>query len=261
MELITEINYFTLAVIIVVLIIETIAAYYFFKYYRLRRLILSTKTSRISDIRDGFHEIKGRVISLDQTLISPYCEIACVYYDFLVEEIRSVRRNPYESDDGKPEWDIIIKDKKMVRFGVDDGSGIAVVDLQYAKIEFKSENEFTPDLNHGMEFMGNPNQERVLKSYGLKSDEEKFERSLRYRELVLEEGIQVHVMGEVHGNVNGKPLFQVQGTLLFVSDNSEDELLKLYENRFAYSIVVMISVPLGLLLFWFMIVNQILIIF
>lgn len=256
-----EINFFILSAIIVVLIIETIAAYYFFKYYRLRRLISSTNTSRISEIQDGFHEIKGRVISLDQKLISPYSEIECVYYDFLVEEIRSVRRNPYERDDGKPEWDSLIEDKKMVRFGVDDGSGIAVVDLQYAKIEFKSENEFTPDLNQDMEFMASHNQEKVLKRYSLKSDEEKYERTLRFREWLLKEGIQVHVTGEVHGNDNGRPVFKVQGTPLLVSDNSEDELLKLYENRFVYSIVVMISVPMGLLLFWLMIVNQILIIF
>lgn len=256
-----EINFFILAVFIVVLIIETIAAYYFFKYYRLRRLISSTKTSRISDIRDGFHEIKGRVVSLDQNLISPYSEIACVYYDFMVEEIRKVRRNPYESNDGKPEWDIRIKDKKMVRFGVDDGSGIAVVDLQYAKIEFKLENEFTPDHNQAMKFMGYENQERVLKRYGLKSDKEEYERTLRFRESILRKGIQVHVVGVVHGNDNDRPLFKVQGTPLYVSDNSEYELLKLYENRFVYSIVVMISVPLGLLLFWLMIVNQILIIF
>jgi len=251
-----KIDLLTLTVIIVVLIIEAIAVYYFVKYKRLRRLISSTKTSRISDLCDGFHEIEGRIISLSQTLISPYSEKACVYYDFLVEERRHIRRNPYEKNDGKAEWDGLIRDEKMLRFGVDDGSGIAVVDLKHASIELKSENEFDPDLSRDMKLMSYANQERVLERYGIKSDEGKRVRTLRFRELLLEDGIQVYVMGEVRGNDNGQPLFGVQGKPLYVSDHSEDGLLNLYENRLVFSVVVMISIPLGLLLFWLEIVMR-----
>jgi len=247
-----HVNYLTLILILIVLIIEVVALYYFFKYRRLRKLISTTKTSRISDFSEGFHEIYGRVISLSQPLISPYAEKACVYYDFRVEEERSEIRNPYESDGGEPKWDSLIEDEKMIRFGVDDGSGIAVVDLEYATIELKSENEFNPDLNHEMELMGYPDQQRVLKKYPAKSDKGKWKRTLRYRELLIEEGIQVHVLGEVHGNDHGRPLFKVQGKPLYVSDHSEAELLDLYENKYVYAIVVMISVPPGLLLFWLM---------
>lgn len=76
------------------------------------------------------------------------------------------------------------------------------------------------------------------------------EKTVKYRELLLEEGVQVYVMGEVHGKDNTHPLFKMQGKPLYVSDNYEDELLELYKNKFAYSIVVMISIPLGLFLFW-----------
>lgn len=150
-----EINYFTLTVIIIVLIIEEIAAYYLIKYQRLSRLISSTKTSRISDLSNGFHEIKGSVIALNQPFISPYSEKACMHYNFRFEEKRNKGKTDW--------WEDLIKDEKMQRFGVDEGSGIAVVDFKSAKIELKKEEEGNNEsLN-----MSYSNQERVLKRYGV----------------------------------------------------------------------------------------------
>ena len=81
-------NYLLLIAVIIVLIIEAILVYYLVKQNSLRKLISSSKTSRISNLRDGFHVIKGRVIAKSETLVSPYAEIACVYYDFQLDEKR-----------------------------------------------------------------------------------------------------------------------------------------------------------------------------
>ena len=237
-----EINYFVLTAIIIVLIIETIVSYYLIKYYRLRKIISSSKTSKISDFRDGFRVIKGRVIALSEPLISPYAKTDCVYYDFQVEE----KRRSGNTD----AWDNLIKDEKMQMFGVHDGSGMAVVDLKNAKIELKSDNEFNPVLSPHMKDLSYSNRERLLKRYGVKSYNGKYERTVKYRELIIEEGVQIYVMGETDGKSDGHPLFKVQGKPLYVSDHSEKELLKLYTNKIVYWIAIMIGIPLGFLLLW-----------
>lgn len=247
-----EITNFSLIVITIVLLIEVGVVYCFIEHIKFRQLISSTKTSKISDLSDGFHEVKGQVVSLGKSLVSPFSEKTCVYYEFVVEEKRNVRRNPYENNNGQAEWDNLFNDEKRLKFGVDDGSGIAIVDLKDARIELKSENEFSADNKIKMEVMSSLDRERVINKLGVKTSDTKNERTLRFRELILEEGIQVYVIGEVHGQENGRPLFEVQGKPLYVSDNSESELLELYANKFVFSFVVMISIPLGILCFWLM---------
>ena len=237
-----EINYILLIAVIIVLIIEAIAAYYIIKYYKLRKLISSSKTSRISDLQDGFHVIKGRVIALSESLVSPYAESACVYYDFQVDE----KRKSGNTD----AWDNIIKDEKMQRFGVHDGSGIALIDLENAKIELKTENEFNPVLAPHTKDMTYSNRERLLKRYEIKSVNGKYERTVKYRELIIEEGTQIYVMGETQEKDQGQPVFKANKKSLYVSDHSEEELLKLYTNKIVYWIAIMIGIPLGFFVLW-----------
>ena len=245
-------NYYTIVVMPALLFIEAIAAYYLLKYKKLCRLVKTTRTSRISDLGNGFHEINGKVTALTAPLISPYSEKPCVYYEFRVEKKRSIKRNPYEKGDNQPQWDGLIEDKKMFSFGVDDGSGVAMVDPEYARIELKSTNDFDSGYDNRMKTMNFSDRERVLKKYPTEDYGNKNKEKLRYRELLIEEGIQIHVMGQVQGKLNGYPLFKVQGQPLYISDHSEEDLIKLYKNRLAYSAAIMIGVPLGLSLFWFL---------
>ncbi len=237
-----EISNFTFAIIIIILIAEIVALYFAIKYKKQRKQVSSTETSRISEISDGFHELKGRIIALSKPLSSPYDEKSCVYYNFKVEEHKS---------NGKTEsWAGLISDKKMQRFGVHDGSGIALIDLKGAKIELKSEDGFNPDVNTDMKSMSYSNRERLLKRYGIRSQNGRYERTVRYRESILEEGAQVHIMGETREKDEGRPLFKAQEKALYVSDHSEEELLELYTNKFALTVGLMIAIPLIPVVFW-----------
>ena len=84
----------------------------------------------------------------------------------------------------------------MQAFGVHDGSGIALIDLKNAKIELKSENEFNPILAPHTKDMTYSKREELLKRHGIKSINGKYERTVKYRELIIEEGTQIYVMGE-----------------------------------------------------------------
>lgn len=237
-----EISSFTLVGIIALSVSEVISAYYAIKYRKLRKKVSSTETSRISDIVDGFHEIKGRVVALDEPLLSPYDEKACVFYKFKVEEYKN---------NGKTDWwDGLIDDEKKQRFGINDGSGLAIIDLDGANLELKSEDGFNPDVNTDMKSMSYSNRERLLKRYGVKSYDGRYERTVRYREHVLGVGVFVHVMGEVKEKDEGRPIFQ--GQTLHVTDQSEDELLELYTNKYAMALGFMIGIPFIPFVFWLM---------
>ncbi|RLD70686.1 MAG: hypothetical protein DRJ10_20120, partial [Bacteroidetes bacterium] len=147
-------------------------------------------------------------------------------------------------------WDNIVKDEKVQRFGVHDGSSIALIDLKNAKIELKSENEFNPVLSPHMKDMTYSNREKLLKRYGIKSINGKYERTVKYRELIIEEGTQVYVMGETYEKNEERPVFRANKKTLYVSDHTQGELLKLYTNKIVYKIAIMIGIPLGFLLLW-----------
>jgi hypothetical protein len=133
---------------------------------------------------------------------------------------------------------------------VDDGSGVAIVDLAGAAVELKANNEHSVATYQKARPIPLLGQQRILEKFDLQDDDEKSTQHLRYRELLIEEGTQLHVMGEVHGEDDGRPLFKAGGKPLHVTDLSEQELIELYLNKMAYAGSMMIGVPLGLGLVW-----------
>jgi len=231
-----ETNYLVF-VVIAVLIVEAIAAYFLIKNRRIHQLISQTETSRISNVRNGFYEIKGRVVALEPHLITPFSKKACVYYDFLVEEKRS---------NGKSSsWVKYLKDIQHQRFGVDDGNGIAVIDAQNATMKLRVDRKD----ESGMFNKADEHQKDVLSQYGKKNRGLLFEKTLRYREAFLEEGDEVFVLGEVSSRDNSRPLFKKLNQPLFVSDKTEEDLLVFYQNRVYISIAVMAITALATIFF------------
>ena len=227
-------NNYLFIVGLIVLVVEAIAAYFLLKNRRIHQLISQTETSRISNIRNGFYEIKGRVVAIEPPLITPFSKKACVYYDFLVEEKRSSGKNS--------SWVKYLKDVQRQRFGVDDSSGIAVIDTTNAEMKLRVDLKDESDMFN----KADEHQKEVLGKYGKKNKGLLFEKTLRYREIFLEEGDEVYVLGEVSSRDNSRPLFKKLSRPLFVSDKTEDELQVYFQNRVYISIAVMVIAALVL---------------
>ena len=215
-------------IIIIAMIAECVAIYFLVKNNAMFQLIKSTETSMIKHLRKGFYEIKGRVVALEPHLISPYSEKPCVYYNFKVEQKRSNGKSSH--------WAKILEDKKFQKFGVDDGTGIAAVDMQSAKIDLNMDRKDKSGIFNN----ATSHQQRVLKKYSKQSKGWLFEKTLRYEETFLEEGDEVFVIGEVVGSEQEYPIFNKTEKPFFVSDKREEALISLFQNRIYIAIAVMI---------------------
>ncbi len=231
-----ETNYFIL-VLVVALIAEAVVGFYLIKNRKIHQLITQTVTSRIANLRNGFYEIKGRVVALKPPLITPFSKKACVYYDFLVEEKRSNGKNSH--------WAKYIKDIHTQKFGVDDGSGTAVIEPRKAIMKLIVDRK----EQSGMFNKAEEDQKEVLSQYGKRNRGLIFEKTLRYREIFLEEGDEVIVLGEVNSRDDFRPVFKRLNQPMFVSDKPENELVSSYRNKVYLSVAVMIIVAVGMIAF------------
>jgi hypothetical protein len=224
-------------VLVLALVAEAIAAFYLVKNRKILQLISQTVTSHIANVRNGFYEIKGRVVAIEPPLITPLSKKACVYYDFLVEVKRSNGKSSY--------WAKYIKDIHYQRFGIDDGSGTAVIEPQNAAMKLVVDRK----ERSGLFNKADEEQKEVLNHYGKKSKGLIFEKTLRYREIFLEEGDEVIVLGEVNSRDDFRPVFKKLNQPMFVSDKPENELVSSYRNKVYLSVAAMIVAALALVIF------------
>ncbi len=215
-----------IVVFVILAVAVSIAGYFLFISYNRYKIISKTETSNISWLQEGFNEIKGKIVSLEEQLVSPFSEKPCVYYQFLVEQKKSSGKSSH--------YVSIINDKKFQKFGVDDGTGIAIIDLQGADIQIKTDKKDTS----GFFNKADENEVRALNKYSQTSKGFLFEKTLRYNEKFLEVGDEVYVLGEVSGREQSKPIFKKGKLPLFLSDKSENELLNHYKIRMIVSICV-----------------------
>jgi len=209
-----------LVFLIIGLIVIGIVGYFLYKNYTKYTLIKKTETSSISMVYNGFCEVKGRVVpqGINQ-LISPFSEKDCVYYHFIVEQKKSSGKNSH--------WVKIIDDQKSVNFGIDDNTGVAIIDMNGANVEIKTDAK----ASSGMFNSADNREKAVLEKYNHSNKTWIFEKTLRYTEKYLEAGDELYVLGEVNGKEAMKPLFRKATMPLFVSDKSENDLLNSYKIR------------------------------
>jgi hypothetical protein len=205
--------------IIISLIVIGIAGYFLFKNYRKYNLIQKTETSPISMVYNGFYEVKGKIVPLGATIKSPFTEKDCVYYHFIVEQKKSSGKSSH--------WVKIIDDRRSVNFGIDDNTGVAKIDMTAADVQIKTDiKEKSGIFNNADE-----REKNVLQKYNQSNKNWIFEKTLHYTEKFLEAGDELYVLGEVNGKEEMKPVFRKATMPLFISDKSENELIKQYKLR------------------------------
>lgn len=215
-----------------------LALYFYFKYNKIVVLIQDTKTSKITTLKQGFAEITGKIEKKDGLLTSPMSRKPCVYYRFKVEEKRSSGKNSH--------WKRIIDDEKYVRFFISDNSGKAIVDCYKAKFNFDTDVKG----NSGTFKDATPEMVEALNKYGY-SDEGMFgfNKTLRYKEIFLEEGDNAYLLGEVTQMEGYFPVFSKASSPFYIADKPEEQIVKQYQKYKTIALICMAAVLLGVGLF------------
>lgn len=134
--------------------------------------------------------ILGTVQPDGEEFISPFTKRRCVYYEAIVAENK-----------GSKAWTEIIREVRCASFIVEDKSGRVLVKAKDLKIQL---NE---DLTDRSGFLNDPSAqyEEFLARHGQSSRDKRYNRTLRYREGVFQQGEVIAVLGRIRWEHDPNP--------------------------------------------------------
>ena len=151
---------------------------------RIRREIRSAVHVDIAELREGR---TGRVVGKvgdGETLQAPFTQRSCVFYEATVEEFRSSGKTG--------SWRQVVREARGVPFVLDDGTGRAIIDPNGARVDV----DIDMTTRSGTFDDATPVEEQFLTRHGMRSTGWLLNKSLRYREGVIEVGETIAVVGQ-----------------------------------------------------------------
>ena len=151
---------------------------------RIRRELRNAPRVAIGDLEEGR---SGRLVGQvgeGATLQAPLTGRSCVFYEATVEQ--------YRSNGKSGSWRQVARELRCVPFVLDDGSGRAIVDPSGARVAV----DIDMTTRSGTFDDPTPVEEQFLARHGLRAAGWVFNKSLRYREGVIEIGETIAVMGQ-----------------------------------------------------------------
>jgi hypothetical protein len=202
--------------LIMAFLLTSILSWVFYRIAKDKRdrhkLMSTTQTSLVRDLKSGPAEVTGRVIAKDQTLSSPWSNRKCVHYRFHVEE------------DSHKGWLPIINDTSTSSFWVADETGEIEILFNHNVPGEHPEMDLQIDRNSKSGFGNDASSQLVnlLKSkYGKDTQGRIFNRKLRYTETFLEPGDKVYVFGQAFRTDDEKWVMRHGEMPLIVSQKGE----------------------------------------
>ena len=181
--------YFRFFGIVFLCILILLLSLYFSKSSKIKRELRKLSKKPVSEFKSGeIGKVAGKLeFCVGKSLIAPLSGRKCAYYQVIVEECMPSDNGShwYTIIDDENAFDFIInqgKDKVLIR--VDDYKGYLVKDRNYS-------SSFLKDANGKLK--------RYLKRFGQNSESILgFNKTIRYKEGVLEEGEMVAVKGTAY---------------------------------------------------------------
>ena len=161
-------------------------ANYFSKKAIIKRKLKKAISERISDFTNGeIAKVVGEVEFISNPLVAPLSERKCAYYHVLVEQQVSSGKSSH--------WNTIIEEERTGTFVIRDGKYCAHINSSKIKSYIVEARKYHSGfLNDSTEIL-----EKFLNDHGIES--ENFlglNKTIRYREGVLEEGEHIAAMGK-----------------------------------------------------------------
>jgi hypothetical protein len=172
-------------IVIFVVIVVIILFNSFTQKAIVKRKLKNTPSKEIKDFRNGdVAKIVGKVEFAKKPLIAPLSERECTYYNILVEK---------KVSNGKSSsWKKIIKEEISQDFIIREKDKIAIIETQNIKSYLVPDKKFSSGAFND----ATPNLESYLHKHGHESTGLLgFNKSIRYKEGVLEKGETVAVVG------------------------------------------------------------------
>jgi len=170
-------------IIVVIGIIVLVNA--FSKKAIVKRKLRNTPSKKISEFENNcFAKVVGRVDCISTPLIAPLSNRKCAYYYIKVEKRVNSGKNT--------SWQKIIEEEIYDNFIIRDGSGTAIIDTDdiksYLVVDAKFKSGFFDDATTRLEKYLNKHGHESVGFLG-------FNKTIRYKEAVLELGEQVAIVG------------------------------------------------------------------
>jgi hypothetical protein len=164
--------------------------FYFSRKAVVQRALQKPGIKHIASFADGDSgKVVGEVVYAGKTIRAPLSKRKCSYYHVLVEEYRRSKSGGF--------WYTLVEEEDMGDVVIDDGTGYAIIDTG------KTMCYLIPDANYTSETFedATPVLEKFLERHKTKSTALfGFNRTLRYKEGILEEGEMFAVAGEGQWN-------------------------------------------------------------
>jgi hypothetical protein len=171
------------AIIAVFIVIGVLFAI-FNKGARTKRMLRNmpvTPIGRLAD--DTLGRVVGRAQGEGNVLNGPLTGRPCVYYIAVVEQQHSTGRSSY--------WKTLIREVRATQFRLVDDTGYAIVDPSHAQVLL----DFDGNSSSGTFDKANPIEEAFLTRHGHQSKGWMFNKTLRYREAMIEIGEAITILG------------------------------------------------------------------
>lgn len=164
-----------------------VGTFYFVRHYlapatKLNRELRNTPRRTLAELPEGtLGRVVGKAVALDDTLEAPLSGRPCLYYTSIVEV-----------SDGKY-WKQIVREDRAVMFVLDDGTAKAIVDPSSSKVVL----DFEQTGASGTFDKPTEREQAFLDAHDTASTHAGglFNRSLRYREAVIEVGDTIAIFG------------------------------------------------------------------
>lgn len=186
-----------------------------FRWFREKRLIENTPTSKIRSLAMGLVEVFGEAQPKDGRMIkAPFSNKDCLYCKYTVEEYRKSGKSSH--------WVTVKKAEERTHFYLKDETGAVLVDSEGANIDIPMDSEFNSSW-------GKDPPENIVKF--LESNGMSYEgflgmnKTMRYREYFIAPGDKVYIMGTADDNP-----FVYEGS----SQKSEHDIMIRKGNNFYY---------------------------
>jgi hypothetical protein len=210
-----------------------------------RSSLLSIPVSRAAQLKEGRCKVRGRLVPLEQPLLSPVTNQACIYYRLRVDE---EGRKWKSSGGGEPDpwttiivailfgligaliyrifgggeggskvvtsWQNILDEADSVDLTIEDATGSVAVDLGNAEVTTKDKARVMTDLHRAAPIHL---QDWLRKAYDMHTVDKRGKlRTLKLVEETLKAGDKVTVVGHVGPGPDGRLCFQAAAGPLVV---------------------------------------------
>ncbi|MBI2895377.1 MAG: hypothetical protein HYY06_17615 [Deltaproteobacteria bacterium] len=168
------------------------AIWWFSKDQKIKRSLRKLRPTPIGQVREGLVKIAGSVRPLD-VLTAPLSGRACAYYEVLVEQRVSSGKSSH--------WRTIIREVEERDFLVEDGTGRARVEMVAVEAAVTRDGHWSSGTFND----ASSELEAFLQRHGQSSEGWIFNKTLRFREGVLEAGERVAILGWAEREIDPEP--------------------------------------------------------